>query len=97
MSSLEQAIALSEAGRNDEAVMMIRQVASTGDPHALFLLAQMTWGGGMVAQDPQRGRLLFEHAGACGHPDGGIVTTNLLGNGVAGARNWPLAIERLRA
>ncbi len=93
---LTQAIALSNAGRTAEAIQLIRETASTGDPEALFVLGEMTWRGGLVDQDPVRGRTLFEYAAAKGHPTANILVTNLLASGVAGKQNWEAAIERLR-
>lgn len=94
---LNQAIALSNAGRNAEAVQMIRQVAATGDAEALGALAEMTWRGGLVDQDPQRARLLFEQAAAGGHGKAALIVTNLLASGVAGKQDWAEALQRLRA
>lgn len=94
--SLTQAIALSDQGRTAEAIQLIREVASTGDPEGLFVLGEMTWRGGLVEQEPVRGRTLFEYAAARGHPGANIIMTNLLANGVAGKQNWAAAIERLR-
>lgn len=93
---LSQAIALSNEGRNAEAVQLIRQVASTGDAEALGALAEMTWRGGLVEQDPVRARTLYEHAAARGHGKAAIILTNLLASGVAGKQDWGQAIERLR-
>jgi prolyl 4-hydroxylase len=95
MTSLQQAIELINTGRSDEGVQALRQIASSGDPEALLVLADMTWSGNGVAQDPARGRLLFEYAAALGHGQANLVATNLLGNGIAGRRNWPAALERL--
>lgn len=94
---LNQAIALSNAGRNAEAVQLIRQVASIGDPEALGALAEMTWRGGLVEQDPLGARLLFEQAAARGHAKSALVVTNLLASGVAGQHDWAQAISRTRA
>lgn len=94
---LNQAIALSNAGRNAEAVQLIRQVASTGDAEALGALAEMTWRGGLVEQDPVQARTHFEQAAARGHGKAALIVTNLLASGVAGKRDWDEAILRLRA
>lgn len=94
---LTQAIALSNAGRNAEAVQLIRQVAATGDPEALGALAEMTWRGGVVEQDPLAGRALFEQAAARGHAKAALVVTNLLASGVAGQQDWAQAMSRIRA
>ncbi|HKP34367.1 MAG TPA: 2OG-Fe(II) oxygenase [Sphingomicrobium sp.] len=95
MTSLQQAIALINAGRSDEGVQALRQIASSGDPQALLVLADMTWSGNVVAQDPARGRLLFEYAAALGHGQAAVIATNLLASGIAGKRDWPLALKRL--
>jgi prolyl 4-hydroxylase len=94
-STFNEALSLIEAGQTDDGVDLLRQAASTGDPQALFVLGGMTWAGNLVAQDPPRGRLLFEYAAALGHQEANILATNLMANGVAGRRNWPLALERL--
>lgn len=94
---LNQVIALSNAGRNTEAVQLLRQVASTGDPEALGVLAEATWRGGLVQQDPRSARTLYEQAAARGHAKAGLVVTNLLASGVAGRQDWGEAMSRLRA
>lgn len=93
---LNQAVALSNAGRNAEAAQLVRQVAATGDPEALGVLAEMTWRGGLVAQDPRQARKLFEQAAARGNGSSNIVVTNLLASGVAGKQDWGEALDRLR-
>src|SRR5688500_9776975 len=75
---LNQAVALSRAGRNAEAVALLRQVASSGDPEALGALAEATWRGGLVEQDPVAARRLYEHAAAKGHANAALTVTNLL-------------------
>lgn len=96
-STLQDAVRLLNSGQVDEGVQVLRQTASQGDPEALFLLADMTWSGTDVPQDPARGRLLFEYAAALGHTRSNLVATNLMASGIAGKRNWPAAIERLAA
>lgn len=93
---LNQAIALSNAGRNAEAVQLIRQVAATGDAEGLGVLAEMTWRGGLVAQDPKQARIYFEQAAARGHGKSNLTVTNLLASGVAGKLDWKQSLERLR-
>ncbi|HET9428706.1 MAG TPA: 2OG-Fe(II) oxygenase, partial [Allosphingosinicella sp.] len=90
-----QAFALSDAGRNAEAVLLVNQVAAMGDPEGIFTLAEMKWRGGMVPQDPVQGRELYRRAGELGHARAAAVFTNLLANGVAGERDWPQALRRL--
>jgi len=94
---LNQAIALSNAGRNAEAVQLVRQVAANGDPEALGVLAEMTWRGGLVEQDPRRARTLYEQAAARGHGAAAIIVTNLLASGVGGRQDWGQALGRLKS
>lgn len=92
---LEQALELIRAN-DEEGVHIVREIAATGDPQALFLLAHLHWSGTMTAQDPVRGRALFEAAAARGNVAANIIVTNLLASGVAGKRAWPTAVDRLR-
>jgi len=92
---LARAIALSGAGRNPEAVAIIRQQVAKNDPAALAMLAEMTWRGGIVAQDPVAARDLFRRASARGHARAATIFTNLLASGVAGPRDWAAALGRL--
>ena len=64
---LAQAFALSEAGQNAEAVLLVNQVAALGDPEAVFTLAEMKWRGGMVPQDPVQARDLYRRASELNH------------------------------
>lgn len=73
----------------------LRTAAANGDPEALFVLADLTWSGSTLPQDPIRGRLLFEYSAALGHSEANLICTNLLASGVAGKRDWPLALARL--
>ena len=94
--TLNQAIALSNAGRHEEGIALLRQVAATGDPEALGALAELTWRGGLVEQDPVRARSLYEQAAAKGHQRASLIITNLLASGVAGVRDWQQSLSRLR-
>jgi prolyl 4-hydroxylase len=92
---LEHALQLIHA--NDETgAQIVRELAAGGDPQALFLLAHLHWSGTLATQEPTRARALFEAAAARGHVQANVVMTNLLASGVAGARNWPAAVERLK-
>jgi len=93
--TLKDAIGLIQGGRTEEGIYSLRQVASTGDPRALFVLGDLTWSGNMVEQDPHRGRVLFEYAAALGDSDANILATNLLASGIGGNRNWLSALRRL--
>ncbi len=92
---LERAIALSVAGRNPEAVLIINQLAGRGDADALAMLAEMKWRGGIIPQDLPAARELFGQAGNAGHGVSAAKHTNLLASGIAGPRDWPLALKRL--
>ena len=92
---LERAIALSGAGRNPEAVLIINQLAALGHPGALAMLAEMKWRGGIVPQDLPAARDLFRRAGEAGHAIAETIFTNLLASGAAGSRDWSLALKRL--
>ena len=95
MASLQHAIDLINGGQQDQGIQLLRQVASAGDPPALFVLADITWSGNWVAQDPARGRILFEYAAALGHARANLIATNLLASSVAGKRDWATALGRL--
>jgi prolyl 4-hydroxylase len=84
------------AGRNAEAVLIVTQMVAQNHPQALALLAEMKWRGGMVPQDPRAARELWRRAAELGHAQSAEITTNLLANGVAGARDWAAALDRLR-
>src|SRR5687767_7989398 len=82
------------AGRNQEAVAIIRQLAAAGDREAAFMLAEMTWRGGLVQQDCHSGRKLYE--AVRGHARADAYATNLLASGIAGPRDWQGALRRLK-
>lgn len=93
---LLRAFGLSSAGRNAEAVLIINQLAAREEPGALATLAEMKWRGGMVAQDPRAAYDLYRRASAAGELTAHATFTNLLASGVAGSRDWPTALTRLR-
>lgn len=93
---LARAFELSKSGRNAEAVVLVNRLAAQGEPEALYTLAEMKWRGGMVPQDPVQGRELYRRAGEAGHAAAATASTNLLASGIAGARDWPRALQRLR-
>lgn len=93
---LARAFALSAEGRNDEALRIVQQLADKGDPEALFTLADAHWRGTVVAPDYAQGRALFARAAEAGHATAARAFTNLLANGIAGTRDWPAALARLR-
>ncbi len=94
--TLAQAIALAQAGRVAEGIALLERLAATGEPEALFLLAEIVWVGGPLPQDLARGRELFRRGSEAGQPKAHMAYTNLLASGVAGARDWPAALARLR-
>ena len=91
----DQAAALIQAGRMPEAVLILNQLAMAGDVLSMNTLAELKWGG-YVAQDPVGARALFERAGAAGYAPAAVRSTNLLASGIAGPRDWPSALARLR-
>lgn len=92
---LDEAIALAGAGRGAEGMVLMERAAAAGDPQALFWLGEVHWVGGAKPQDHAKARQLFRRASDAGHPDGQVCYTNLLASGVAGPRDWPLALSRL--
>ncbi|MEA3060715.1 MAG: prolyl 4-hydroxylase [Sphingomonadales bacterium] len=95
-SALADALRLAATPRSREALPVIAQYASAGQPDALYALAGFFWCGDPVPQDLPRGRELIRRAALAGHKVAAIALTNLLGNGVGGPRDWPEALERLR-
>jgi prolyl 4-hydroxylase len=93
---LLHAFQLSQAGRKAEAIVLLNQLAAEGDPGALFTLADLKWRGGMVPQDVRQGRDFYRRAGEAGHRLAAAYYTNLLASGIAGPRDWPKALKRLR-
>lgn len=95
MTRLDEALALIDSGRSAEGLDLLRQLASAGDPRALYVVAYMIWSGSGMEQDPARARLVFEYAASAGDGQSNLFFTNLLGSGIAGKRDWRLSIERL--
>lgn len=93
---LVHALNLLSAGRGPEAALIITQLAARNEPFALASLAELKWRGGLVPQDPAQGRELYRRASERGHKIAATITTNLLATGVAGQRDWPQALRRLR-
>jgi prolyl 4-hydroxylase len=91
-----QALALIDAGRRAEGILLVNQLAARDEPSALHLLADWKWRGGIVPQDLVQARELFRRAGEAGKADAAAAYTNLLASGIAGARDWPRALKRLR-
>ncbi|MGQ3100646.1 MAG: 2OG-Fe(II) oxygenase [Sphingopyxis solisilvae] len=92
---LARAEALVGAGRTEEAILLIRQLAAKGDRDGLFVLARNLWSGGILGSDPVAARVQFELAGKAGHPAARVLATNLLANGIAGSRDWLTALARM--
>jgi prolyl 4-hydroxylase len=95
-SQLPDPETLIRLGRYSEALLALGQRGARGDPEALFLLAGMKWAGLGGPAEPARGRELYRSADAAGHKIARVFHTNLLASGIAGPRDWPGAIERLR-
>jgi len=94
---LGRALALVDAGRRPEGILLLNQLAAQDEPGALLTLAEWKWIGTIVPQDLRQARELYRRADEAGHPGAAAAFTNLLGSGIAGPRDWPLAIRRLRA
>jgi len=83
------------AGRNEEAARLIRELAEAGNRDAIFMLAEMTWRGGLVPQDSFAARKLYE--AARGHQKADAYATNLMASGIAGPRDWQDAFRRFKS
>ena len=92
---LAQAFDLSQAGRNDEALLILNQLAAEGEPDALWVLGDLYWRGYLVPRDMPRGRELIRRAADSGHPIALRAYTNLLASGIGGVRDWQGAFARL--
>jgi prolyl 4-hydroxylase len=93
---LLQAFGLLNAGQEQEALALFRQLAERQDPGALATLAELNWQGGLVPQNFAAGRDFYHRAGEAGHVGSAIYATNLLAHGYVGERNWGEAMARLR-
>lgn len=96
MNRLQDAIARIESGSHEEGLRQLGELAASGDATANFVLANLFWTGTIVGQDPVRGRELFEVAASLGHGQANLYVSNFLANGIAGKRDWTLAVERLK-
>ena len=90
-----RALDLFAAGLRPEALLALNQLGAAGHGEALRILGELRWGG-QVDPDPAAGRALFARAAAAGDATAATYVTNLLASGIAGSRDWPRAIERLR-
>ncbi len=90
-------VALLEAGRKAEAVLLVNRLAAIEDAAALALLADWRLTGGIVPQDLALARELYRRAGEAGNAAAAIFHTNLLANGLGGRRDWAGALRRLKA
>jgi len=90
-----EALRLIQSGRAAEAVPILAPLGTAGDGDALLTLGEMKWSG-LVAQDPAVAREFFRHADEAGNVTARHYVTNLLASGIAGARDWPRAVARLR-
>jgi prolyl 4-hydroxylase len=88
---------LARDGRAEEGVRLVSLAVEAGDPEATFTLGDIYWRGAGVPQDFLHGRALMERASQMGHPVALRAITNLMASGIAGPRDWPGAMARLRA
>jgi prolyl 4-hydroxylase len=94
---LVRAQALAAAGQVREGVEIVHRLAGTGDPDALFLLADLFWRGEVLEQDMPQARRIFAMAEAAGNAMARRAITNLMARGTAGPRDWQGALARLRS
>ena len=94
---IAEALALIQAGRKGEAVLLVNRLAAMEDATALALLADWRLSGSVVPQDPALARDLYRRAGEAGNSAAAIFHTNLLANGLGGRRDWAGALRRLKA
>ena len=93
---LARALALLQAGRTAEGLLIVNQLAAQNEPEALFTLAKEKWRGIFLPQDLAQARQLFRRADEAGHATAAVFCTNLLASGITGAPDWPRALNRLR-
>ena len=93
---LLQAFSYLQAGQPEAALDLFRQLAARNDPGALATLAQLHWNGELVPKSFTLGREYYHRAGDAGHLASALYATNLLASGLAGPRDWPAALQRLR-
>lgn len=93
---LARALALLDAGRNAEGLLIVNQLAVQSEPEALFTLAKENWRGIILPQNLAQARQLFRRADEAGHPLAAVLCTNLLASGIAGEPDWLGALKRLR-
>lgn len=93
---LLHAFSLLQAGQPEQALAIFRDLAARNDPGALATMAQLTWAGELVPKSFALGREYYRRAGEAGHAASAAYATNLLASGLAGPRDWPTALQRLR-
>jgi prolyl 4-hydroxylase len=92
---LARGLALLEAGRYAEGLLIVNHLAAQSEPEALFTLAKEKWQGIILPQNLAQARQLFRRADEAGHALAAVFCTNLLANGIAGEPDWPRALKRL--
>jgi prolyl 4-hydroxylase len=93
--SLQEVVAMAQAGRFVEAERHLLPLTESGDPNALFMFADWHYRGVGRPVDLASARRLFAAAA-----DGGIAlaaqfVTNMVASGAGGPRDWPAAMQRL--
>lgn len=82
-------------GRRPEGLVALTRLIGEGIGEAARILGELRWGG-QHDPDPVAGRHLFERAAALGDGPAQHYATNLLASGIAGPRDWPGALRRLK-
>jgi prolyl 4-hydroxylase len=92
---IQQAHALVDAGRGQEAVDLLNRLAASGDGPACFLLAEWSREGDIVRRDFSLVRMLYERAAQAGLIEALRRTIALTAVGAGGPRDWQHALAML--
>jgi prolyl 4-hydroxylase len=88
LETLEQAYALAQAGRIDDAIKIVEDRAALDDPEAQFALGMWRVAGNPVPRDLDAAASLFERAASAGHLDAQHVHVAFVTHGAGGAPDW---------
>jgi prolyl 4-hydroxylase len=96
MSILDDANRLAAAGQGQAAVELVRNAAKSGDPEALFAVANWRLFGLHGPRDLQEAHRLLDQARAAGHIEATRLKATLVGNGTGCPSNLGKAAKILR-
>ena len=94
-SPAAQADALVAAGRAQDAYNLLNISQASGDPDALFTLANWRLSGQIVRRDLPASRDLYRRAGEAGHEAAARNYTAFIASGIGGASEWQTAMRLL--